>query len=154
MHGHAIQTAHISFNKSPPLPCVKVWSQSLLLTLWLLESPLTHFWLLGFTALTCLVSGNHCCAVYTCSCPVWVHWACLTSWPSQLVEKSVSHSPAFGCPVGRCESHRVVWRALLFCNLYYHNEGIHVYVYSVHVYMRWQTQSVSVCVYSMHVHCV
>ena len=42
------------FNKSPPLPCVE-------------SKPLTHslasiaslLWLLGFTALTCLVSGNH-----------------------------------------------------------------------------------------------
>ena len=45
-------------------------------------SPLTSLWN-PYTAFTCLVSWNPCCAVYTCSCSVWGHWACLTSWPSQ-----------------------------------------------------------------------
>ena len=45
-------------------------------------SPLTSHWN-PYTAFTCLVSWNPCCAVYTCSCPVWGHWACLTSWPPQ-----------------------------------------------------------------------
>ena len=110
---------HSSFNKSPPLPCV-VSKASYSLTSGVTTNSL---WLLGLTALTCLVSGNcnysvsgfsvallvlywnpyilhtclfsgnPCCAVYTCSCPVWGHWACLTSWPPQpSLGQSASHS--------------------------------------------------------------
>ena len=68
-----------SFNKSPPLPCVE-WKQPLIHSLGVTTDSL---WLLGFTAHTCLVSGNPCYAVYTGSCPVKGHLACLTSWPPQ-----------------------------------------------------------------------
>ena len=107
---------HSSFNKCPPLPCVqsKPLTHSLASGIyhWLLvHCPhLSGFWelqlltlcLLCGTAIpllesllhTCLVSGNHCCAVYTCSCPVRVHLACLTSWPLQPFGKNVSHSLA------------------------------------------------------------
>ena len=73
---------HISFNKSPPLPCVE-------------SKHLTHSLASGVTTNSLLASWVHsplltgfwesllCCAVYTCSCPVWVHLACLTSWPPQ-----------------------------------------------------------------------
>ena len=52
MHGHAIQTDTALSIRAHPFP---VCSQSLLLTLWLLAFT-TGFL---FTALTCLVSGNH-----------------------------------------------------------------------------------------------
>ena len=71
-----------SFNKSPPFP---MWSQSLLLTLWLLA--ITTNSLLASWVHSLLLTGFWesllCGAVYTCSCPVWVHLACLTSWPPQ-----------------------------------------------------------------------
>ena len=70
------------FNKSPPLPCVE-------------SKPLTHSLASGVTTNSLLASWVHsplltgfwesllCCAVYICSCPVWAHLACLTSWPPQ-----------------------------------------------------------------------
>ena len=101
--------------------------QSILLTLWLLKSPLTHFWLFGSLPSHVWFSGNPCCAVYTCSCPVWANWACLTSWPPQpSLEQSASLSctGASGCPVGGVRDIELCWRALLLCNLYKHMSAL------------------------------
>jgi len=109
-----------------------MWCQSILLTLWLLKSPLTHFWLFGSLPSHVWFSGDPCCAVYTCSCPVWANWACLTSWPPQPSlgqSASLSCTGASGCPVGGVRDIELCWRALLLCNLYKHtSEGTHVYV--------------------------
>ena len=104
-----------------------MWCQSILLTLWLLKSPLTHFWLLGSLPSHVWFSGNPCCAVYTCSCPVWANWACLTSWPPQPSlgqSASLSCTGASGCPVGGVRDIELCWRALLLCNLYKHMSAL------------------------------
>ena len=75
---------------------------------------------------TCLFSGNPCCAVYTCSCPVWGHLACLTSWlPQPSLGQSASHSctGASGCPVGGVRDIELC--GVLFC-----------YVFCIHIRMR------------------
>ena len=120
---------HSSFNKSPSLPCVESKHLTHSLASEVTTNSLLAFWL---TSLTCLASGNPCCAVYTCSCPVWANWACLTSWPPQpSLEQSASLSctGASGCPVGGVRDIELCWRALLLCNLYKHtSECTHVYV--------------------------
>ena len=174
MHGHAIQTAHFSFNRSPPLPCVESKSLthslasgshhkltfgflcSLLLTCLVSWNCNYSICLLCSTAIpllesllhTCLVSGNHCCAVYACSCPVWGHLACLTRWPPQHWQ-NVSHSHALVLQVvRRCERHRVVWRALLLCNLFKHMRAF-MCVYSLHVSCVGRL-SVFLCIYAYY----
>ena len=70
----------------------------------------TPVWFLGIMTVLCTLVAVLC----------GVTWHVSLAGHHNLGVESLTLSciGALGCPVGRCEGHRVVWRALLLCNLY------------------------------------
>ena len=117
-----------------------MWSQSILLTLWLLKSPLTRFgflgslpspvWFLGIilSLLESLYTAHLVCflgipavlctpVAVLCGVTGHVSLAGHHNLPWGRVPHTLLHW-CFRLSCWRCEGHRVVWRALLLRNLY------------------------------------